>query len=329
MKGFFAALRRRGVSAQALLLAAMASAYGLPARADYPERPISAIVPFTTGGTSDILARLFSANLSKELNQPVIVENKPGAGGNIGINAVALSKPDGYTILLSSIATTQNPALYRHLPYDPLKDIQPVAFLAESPQIVAINANKFPKGNLADLIDLIKKNPGKFNFSSTDSGMIVNRFSMASGVQVAIIPYAGSGDAGTALMSGEVDVHVGSLITAQGGLSAGKVRVLAVAGDKRLAALPDVPTASEEGMKGYADFSHFGAYVRTGTPGAVVQKLNTAFNKVSANPEVVDRLRALGFSPVIKSVDEFTTFYLSEIATWKEVVAKGHIPPVD
>lgn len=319
-----------GARIGAALLAVMAGlvAVAPAARAEYPEKVIAAIVPFSTGGTSDLMARVFAAAVSKELGQTVIIENKPGAGGNIGINAMVTAKPDGYTILFSSVATTQNPAIYRNLPFDPIKDVQPIAQLGENPNVIAVNVNKFPAGNLQDFIALIKKNPSKLNFSTADSGMIVNRFLLATGLDVTIVPFTGSGDSGTALMSGEVDCNIGGLTTAMPGISAGKVRVLAVTGPQRISALPDVPTTGEAGLN-YIDMSHFGAYVRSGTPAAIVQKLNTAFNKTQDDPQVIERIRSFGYSPTKHSTEEFQKFYLEEIARWKEVVAKGHIKPLD
>ena len=212
-----------------------------PAHAEYPERLIRAIVPFATGGTTDITARMISQHLSKAFNQQVVIENRPGAAGNIGIEAAAKSTPDGYTLLFNATAATQNPALFRNLRFDPLTDIQPVAPIAEYPYAVVVNAH-LPVKNVRELVALAQKNPAKLNASAGGIGtrLSVELFGMRNNVRIEIITYNGTGVASLAIATGETQVAISDTTPFLPYLASGRVRVLAFASDRRLPTFPDV-----------------------------------------------------------------------------------------
>jgi tripartite-type tricarboxylate transporter receptor subunit TctC len=298
--------------------------------AQYPERLIRAIVPFAAGGSNDTMARLISPEISKALGQQVIVENRPGAAGNIGIDAVAKSTPNGHTILFSATASTQNPALFRKLPYDPLRDIQPVAEIGQAPYVFLVNP-RVPARSVQELIDLARKLPGKLNAASGGIGTRLSSelFQIQNKLKLEIIPYQGSGLAALAVMTGEADFVVMETSPVHGQLAAGRLKALAVAGEKRLTAFPNVPTTAEAGFPDYKAGAIFGLYVAAGTPADIVQKLNATINKIISAPALAGRLRELGAELNPKSVEEFSALYRQEIEKWKTIVKRANIPPID
>ena len=302
----------------------------LAAQAEYPDRPIHAIVPFAPGGANDVVGRVMSPEISKLLGQPLIIENKPGAGGNIGLDYVAKSKPDGYTILYSATASTQNPALYRNLPFDPIKDLQPVAQIAEAPYVIMVNP-KLPFKNALDLVEYARKNPGKMNAASGGLGtqLSVELFRIRNKLSLEIIPYPGTGPAAVAVRTGTADFAIMDTSAYTGFLAGGQVKALAVAGEKRLSSLPDVPTTREAGLGDYVVGTLFGIYVQGATPNDIVQKLNGVVNRIIVTPEMTEKLRKLGSEPTPKSVEVFSKYIQSEIATWKNIVKQANIPYVD
>ena len=311
-----------------LFVAALAAA--VPARAEYPERLIRAIVPFATGGTNDITARLISPYLSKALGQSVIVENRPGAGGNIGLVATAKSVPDGYTILFVATGATQNPAIYRNLGYDPINDIQPAAAIAESPYAITVNRS-LPVKSVLEFISLARKNPGKLNASAGGIGtrLSVELFKIQANITAEIIPYSGTGAAALAVATGETDFAITDTSAFMAYIPSGRVKVLAVAGDKRLPSFPDVPTTAEAGLPAFKAGTVVAVYVASKTPAEIVQKLNTTLNAILVMPEVREQLNKLGANPTPKSVAEVNQWYRREIQTWKDIVKRLNIPPVD
>jgi len=298
--------------------------------AQYPDRLIRAVVPFAPGGSNDTMARLISPELSKALGQQVIVENRPGAAGNIGIDAVAKSLPNGHTILFSATASTQNPALFRKLPYDPLRDIQPVAELGQAPYVFLVNPG-VPARNLQQLINLARRYPGKLNAASGGIGTRLSSelFQIQNRLILEIIPYQGSGQAALAVMTGEADFVVMETSPIHGQLAAGKLRALAVAGEKRLKSLPNVPTTSEAGFPDYKAGTIFGVYVSAGTRADIIEKLNATINRIISAPALGGRLLELGIETNPKSVEEFSDLYRKEIEKWKTIVRQARIPPVD
>jgi tripartite-type tricarboxylate transporter receptor subunit TctC len=299
-------------------------------RADYPERLIRAIVPFATGGTNDITARLISPYLSKALGQPVVVENRPGAGGNIGLVATAKSAPDGYTILFVATGATQNPALYRNLGYDPITDIMPAAAVAESPYAIVVNRS-IPVKSVSEFIALARKSPGKLNASSggVGTGMAVELFKIHANVKAEIIPYNGTGAASLAVATGETDFAITDTSGFMAYIPSGRVRILAVAGEKRLPSFPDVPTTTEAGLPSFKVGTVVGVYLNSKVPPDIVQRLNSTINTILALPEVKEQLNKLGANPTPKTVAEVNHWYRSEIQVWKDLARKLKIPPLD
>ncbi|MSP97935.1 MAG: tripartite tricarboxylate transporter substrate binding protein [Betaproteobacteria bacterium] len=301
-----------------------------PARAEYPERLIRAIVPFSTGGTNDITARLIAPHLGKRLGQSVVVENRPGAAGNIGIEATARSAPDGYTILFSATASTQNPALFRNLRFDPITDIQPVAAITEYPYAIVINTH-LPVKSVRDLIKLAQKNAGRLNASAGGIGtrLSVELFKIRNNIRVEVISYSGSGQAALAVATGETQLAIMDTSPFLPFLATGRVRLLAVAGDRRLPSFPDTPTTAEAGLPDYKAGTTAAVYVAGRTPAVIVQKLSAAINHVISLPEVREQLQKLGGNSAPASADEFTQWYRREIQLWKDIVARAQIPPLD
>ena len=301
-----------------------------PAHAEYPERLIRAIVPFSTGGTNDITARMIAPHLSKVLGQSVVIENRPGAAGNIGIEAVAKSAPDGYTLLFSATASTQNPALFRKLRFDPINDIQPVAAIAEYPYAIVVNAH-LPVKNVRDLIALAKKNPASLNASAGGIGtrLSVELFRIRNNIRIEVITYSGAGQAALAVATGETQLAIMDTTPFQPFLTSGRVRLLAVASDRRLPTFPDTPTVAEAGLPGLKAGATAAVYVAGKTPAGIVQTLNTAINNVISQSDVKEQLRKQGGNSAPVSVNDLTQWYRREIQLWKDIVARAQIPPVD
>lgn len=300
------------------------------AHAQYPERLIRAVVPFSTGGTNDITARMIAPHLARALGQQVVVENRPGAAGNIGIEAVAKSAPDGHTILFSATASTQNPALFRNLRYDPINDIQPVAAIAEYPYAIVVNAH-LPAKNVRALIQLAQKNPAALNASAGGIGtrLSVELFRIRNNLRIEVITYSGTGAAALAVATGETQLAITDTTPFQPFLASGRVRLLAIAAGQRLAIFPDTPTTAEAGLPEFKAGATAAVYVTGKTPAAIVQILNTAINNVIALPEVREQLRKQGGQSEPTRVPELTQWYRREIQTWKDIVARAQIPPVD
>ncbi len=301
-----------------------------PARAQYPDRLIRAIVPFATGGTNDITARMISPHLAKALGQQVVVENRPGAAGNIGIEAVAKSAPDGHTILFSATASTQNPALFRNLRFDPINDIQPVAAIAEYPYSIVVNAH-LPVRSVRELIALAQKSPVTLNASAGGIGtrLSVELFRIRNNIRIEVVSYNGTGQAALSVATGETQLAIMDASPFQPFIASGRVRVLAVVSDQRLPAFPNTPTTAEAGLPGLRAGATAAVYVTSKTPTSIVQTLNTAINNVTALPEVREQLRKQGGNTSPLSVSDLTQWYRREIQTWKDIVTRAKIPPVD
>ena len=311
--------------AAALAIAMLA----LPARAEYPDHPIRAIVGVPPGGGTDGVARLVSDKLAKVLGQPVVVENRGGADGNIGMDAVAKAAPDGYTLLFNSSAATVNPVMYRHLAFDPVRDLVPVAVLCEYYNLVIVNPDKVPSRDLASFVDLLRRNPGKYNFAANGARLGIELFKHAANVDVEVIPYRGASDAIVALLRGDADFMI---INAPGlgqHLASGKLRAIATTAPSRQTDFPDVATTAESGFPQYDYASFFGAYVPAATPLDVRRRLNAALNAVAAMPDVVAQFRTNGATAVQSTLEGAAQRYLGDIAKYKAIVDSAHIPPVD
>ena len=312
----------------AVIAFALAGA-ALPAYADYPDRAIKAVVPFPAGGGTDLFARVVAPPLAKALGQPVVIENKGGAEGNIGMDMVAKSPPDGYTLLFNSSAAVVNPAMYKTLPFDPLKDLQPVAVLCEYFNVIVVNASTVDAKTLPEFMALIRKNPGKYKAAAGGTRIIYEMFRLQNNVDILIVPYRGAGDAITAMLGGVVDFMIVNAPGLTQHIASGKLRALAITAPQRQPDVPDVPTTAEAGIPEFVTGSFFGAYVRAGTPPDIVRKLNAALNTVSALPEVAEGFRKLGAAATQKTPDEAAAIYRRDIARMKDVVTRAGIAQME
>jgi tripartite-type tricarboxylate transporter receptor subunit TctC len=292
---------------------------------DYPgNKPIKLVVPFPAGGGTDIFARVIGNKLAETLKWVVVVDNKPGAGGNIGIDAVAKSPPDGYTIGLGQTSNLAiNPSLYAKLPYDPLKDLVPIVLVADAPLVLVVPANS-PFKTVADVVAAAKKKPGDVTFGSPGNGTVAHLtgelFQMAAGVKFQHIPYKGSAQALTDLMGGQVQVYMSSIPTALSHIKGGKLRALAVTSPKRAPSLPDVPTIAEAGYKGFDANTWFGLVAPAGTPAPIVTKINAEVNRILKMPDVKEKFAAEGGGPIGGSSQEFAALLKSDYVKWGKVV---------
>jgi len=311
----------------ALLFALSLCAAATAQAQNYPTKPIHWIVPFAPGGTTDILARTIADKLSPALGQPVIVENKPGAGGGLGATYVAKAPPDGYTIMGGTISTHAiNASLYKDLQYDPVKDFAPIMLIARVPNMLVINPS-IPAKNVAELIALMKKNPGKYTFASSGNGtsqhLSGELFKTMAGVDMQHIPYKGSPPALQDVVGGAVSMTFDNITTAWPLAKNGNLRALAVTTAKRSAVAPDVPTMAESGLPGYEIGSWQGVFAPAGTPPEIVKRLNAEMVKILAMPDVRDKLVGLGAEPVGDTPAEFAALVKTEVVKWSDVVKKS------
>lgn len=288
----------------------------------FPTQSVRWVVPFPPGGGLDAVARMLSPAMQQSLGQTVIVENKAGGSGFIGTLTMTKAKPDGHTLMIQALGMSMNPSIYNGLPYDAIKDVQPVAQIGVVPVILAVG--KHVKANtLQEFIAAAKAAPGKFKgaaFVPGSSVVMLEMFKLQAGVDIQIVTYRGVGPALQALSGGEGDLVImdGASLVSQ--IQSGRVKGLAVAGDQRIAEIPDVPTTQQAGLPKYKIEFWYGAFTTGGTPPAVVERLNAEINKASASPEVAKRLRGLGLTPVQRSAADFTRQHHAEMKEWAEVV---------
>jgi len=309
-------------------IAALATTAAL-AQGDYPNKPIKLIVPFPPAGGTDTLSRAIAQSITNDTKWTIVVENRPGAGGNIGLDAAAKSPPDGYTLAMGQTANLAvNPALYSSLPFDPLKDFAPIALLSSQPLIVVVSATS-PYKSLKDLVDAAKKNPGKVNMASAGNGTIGHIggeiFQRRAGIKMTHVPYKGAGQAVTDLMGGSVDTIFGNTQSVGGLVAGGRLRPLAVTSPKRLAAFPDVPTVAESGYPGFEAATWSGLVAPAGTPKPIIDKLNAAANKALATTEMKTRLAEEGSTPLGGTPQQFADYIKSENAKWGAAVRDAGI----
>jgi tripartite-type tricarboxylate transporter receptor subunit TctC len=313
------------VALAALCLSVFARAPAL-AQAEYPNRPIRIVVGFTPGGGNDIIARVFGQKLSESLGQPVIIENKPGAGAILATEYVARSAPDGYTLLVgASGAMVINPAVYEKLNYDTMRDFKPVSALGSFPLILIVNA-KSPFKSLADLVAYAKANPDKANYSSSSAAfqLATELFKQKTGVPMQMIPYKGANDSVTAVISGEVTATIADAGPVTSQVNGGNARALAVAAPKRAESLPDVPTMKEAGADVEAVLWS-GIFVPAATPPDIVARLEAEFIRIARLPDVVSRLKLLNIDSVGNSAEEFSRIIADDLERWKAVARAGNI----
>ena len=303
---------------------AFALAGGAALAQPYPSQPIKLIVPFTPGGTTDILARTVGQKLGEALKQPVIVENKPGAGGNIGADAVAKAKPDGYTLVMGTIGTQAiNASLYAKMPYDAARDFAPITLVAIVPNMLVVHPSVAAK-SVAELVQLAKSKPGELNFASSSTGgsphLSGEMFKQMTGANIVHVPYKGSAPAVTDLLGGQVSMMFDNMPSVLPHVKAGKLRALGVTSARRSPAAPDIPTIAESGVPGYEVDSWFGILAPAGTPKEIVAKLNAEIVKILQRPEVRERLAEQGAVPVGDTPDQFAEHIRRETAKWARVV---------
>lgn len=315
---------------QAGSAALLAGAAGrLFAQGRYPDRPITIVVPTAPGGTTDFTARLISEPLSRALGQPVVIDNKPGASGNIGNQMVARAKPDGYTLLLAySGYQVGNPHLFKKAGWDPIKDFAPVAMLTRAPQLMAAKAN-LPANNLRELIAYAKANPGKLNYASSGNGSIQHiageLFKQLTGTSITHIPYKGSGPAVQDLLGGQVDLFITTPAAVVSQVKAEKLKALVVTSPKRLTSLPQVPTAVESGLQNFNLDSWFALYAPAGTPNDIVTLLNTEIGKILAMPEIRKKAEESGTGVEQMSPAQLGEFTRKELDYWGRVIQSASI----
>jgi len=301
----------------------MLSAYSW-AQSGYPDKPIRIVSPFAPGGTNDYLARIVGRVLSEKWGQSVVVDNRAGAGGNIGAEAVARAAPDGYTLLMGSITTHAiNPALYVKLPFNVQRDFAPVSGVAATQTVLVVHPS-VPAKTVSDLVALAKSKPQSLHYGSAGNGsishMAMELFSYTSGARLTHVPYKGEGQAAVDVMSGQIEVMFPNMPTVLGIVRAGKLRAIAVGGKQRSLLLPEIPTVAEAGVPGYEMTGWFGLFSPAGVPREVLVRINAEVTQGLQRPDIKDLLAKQGAEPVPGSVDQFTAFVREELAKWAKVV---------
>jgi len=314
---------------------AIAAAFALPnlrnavAAQDYPTRPIRLIVPYPPGGPTDVVARILGSSLSAALKQSVVVDNRPGgAAGTVGAHVVASAEPDGYTLLLSQVGSlTMAPSLYR-LDYDPLKAFAPIGIVAQSPEVFAVNAS-LPVHSVAEFVAYAESNPSKINFGTPGAGTLPNllgaQLQIATGIKLITVPYRGAGPAVVDLLAGRMQMMIDSSSVLLVHIQSGKLRALAVSSDKRLAALPDVPTFGEAGYPQLTASLWTGLLAPAGTPAPVIKKISDALTESLKTPAVVHAYQKLDIETKIVSPAEMASFMAAETHKWADVITRAGI----
>jgi tripartite-type tricarboxylate transporter receptor subunit TctC len=329
------ALTRREVLRAAGLLMGSAATADLalrPARAaGYPERPIKIIVPFAYSGPTDIMARILTTPLGDAIGGSIIVENKPGAGGNIGIGAAAHAEPDGYTLLVTSSAYVVNPGLYTSIPYDPYKDFAPIAELGTSPNVILVNP-KLAVNSIADLIAYAKSHPDELNYASPGVGttpqLSAELFKIIAGVQITHVPFSGAGPAIQAILGGTTEIAFAALPPAHPHIESGALKALAVTGQRRWFDLPDVPTMIELGYKDFISDTFQGFLAPIKTAPAVIDLLSKKSIEILKRPAITKQLADNGFEVIANGPDGMKKRIDDEVPKWRDIIAKAGIKPV-
>jgi len=317
-------MNRTTLVALAAISLALAGAPAAFAQATFPSKPIRIVVPFPPGGTTDILARAAAQKMTEAWKEQVVVDNRPGAGGNIGAELVAKASADGYTMLMGTVGTHAiNPSLYAKMPYDHVKDFAPVILVASVPNVLVVHPS-VPANTVQELIAYAKANPGKINFASSGSGTSIHLagelFKTMSGVQMAHVPYKGSAPAIADLLGGQVQIMFDNLPSALPQIRGGKLRALAVTSAQRAPALPDVPTVAESGLPGFEASSWFGLLAPAGSPRDAILKVNGEVNRWLASPEAKEKLTSQGANAAGGSSEVFARHAATETAKWQQVV---------
>ena len=308
------------------LLAAAAHAQGAD---DYPSRPLRQIVPFPPGGGVDIVTRIFTAKWTEVLGQPIVVENRPGAGGNVGADVAAKAAPDGYTLLTCNVASHGvSPAIYEKLPYDAARDFAPISLIGTTPNVLVVNA-AVPVHSVSDFVEYVKASPGKYNYASPGVGtspqMTMELFKLVAGLDLVHVPYKGGAPALADVVAGQVTGMFGNLPEQLGAIRSGRTRALAVTTLKRNAQLPDVPTVAESGYPGFQVTVWYGVCTQAAVPRAIIAKLNETLVRTVNMPEVRERLAQSSIEASPTTPTEFAAFIKGEIEKWTRVVSEARI----
>jgi tripartite-type tricarboxylate transporter receptor subunit TctC len=319
----------RSVTRILAVLALTNFAAGAVSAQDYPTKPIRLLVPFSTGGGNDTLARIFGQKFTDAWGQSVIVENRPGAGGTVATALVARATPDGYTLLLSSIAThAVSPHLYRDPGYDPIKDFSPIALLGTAPVVMGINL-AVPARSVQEFIALAKAKPGSFKYASGGNGSVMHTsamvFSQVAGIEMLHVPYKGAGPAYIALVGGEVDLAIDTTAALLPLVRSGRVRALAVARRNRMSESPEIPTFAEAGLPGYEANGWYSMHAPAGTPAAIVAKLNSEIARIIKLPDIQERFRQLGTDGGGGPPEQLNAFVRSELSKYSKVIRDAGI----
>lgn len=312
------------------LIALALLAAGSVQAADYPNKPIRFVVPFPAGGYSDVLARIFSQKLSENLGQPIIIENRPGASGNIGAEVVARTEPDGYTFLVTSTNLSTNPSLFKKLPFDPLKSFTHVSLISESPLLVVVHPST-QVHSMKELIALLKAKPGQIRYGSSGIGttphLIGELIKISTGTNMKHVPYKGGGKATAAMLSGEIHVGFPYLAATLPHIKSGKLEVIAVTTKRRATALPQVPTIAESVLPEFNVSGWLGLTAPAGTPKEIISLFEREIAKVVQQKDFRDKFKSQGAEPVGSTSQTFTERIPVEIAKWKKVVTEAGITP--
>ena len=320
----------RSWTRRALVLAcALQLVAGMASAADYPSRPIKLVVPYAPGGGADGVARIVAKKVSETIGQPIVIENKGGAGAIVGTEVVAKAEPDGYTLLLGQSGPISiNPAVYKNLPYDPVKDLAPITMTTDYPYILVVNAD-LPAGTLQELVALARSKPGALNYGSTGVGaanhLVAELFNSKAGLQMTHVPYRGTALAVGDLLAGQLTMVFGDPISVLPHLKSGKLRALAVTSLERSTIAPDVPTVAESGYPGFEALAWHGIFAPARTPPAIIDKLNEEFVKAVRDPETKALLANQAMQTVGSTPDVFAAFIRKDIATWKDVAAAAKV----
>ena len=312
-----------------LFAATVAAVSATAAAQPYPSKPISMVVVFAAGGTADIVGRTLGAQLSKQLGQQVVIDNKPGAGGTVGATAVARAKPDGYTMLMLVSSHTTAETLFKSRPYDLLKDFAPVSTIGTSAYWVLVNPETTKAKTIKELVDTMRAQPGKFSYGSGGSGGITHLASEMMKLQgkldVVHVPFKGNAPALTELLAGRIDMVIDQPASSEAFVKAGKLKPLAVTSLKRIPTAPDVPTLNESGFPGFEAIAWFGLGFPAGTPPEIVARMNTEVAKALADPELKQKLEAAGITPLSMSSGDFTNVMKADVARWAKVISDAKV----
>lgn len=310
------------------LAAGFALAAGGAAAQSYPTKALRWIIPFPPGGAMDVMARTLAPKMSESMRQPVVTENRPGAGGNIGSELVAKSAPDGYTMMIVSVGQAVNPSLYQKMPFDPVKDFEPVSLVAVVPNVLVVHPS-VNAASVAELVALAKAQPGKLTYASAGNGTSIHLaaevFASMAGVDVVHVPYKGSGPAVTDLLGGQVNMMFDSITSAKPHIRAGKLRALGVTSARRSSALPEVPAIAEAGIMGYEVSPWFAVFVPAKTPKVIVERLHAELTRALKSADTLERFAAIGAEPIGSTPQQLAAHLKQETERWSAIIRERNI----